>query len=566
MISQISIRDFAIIDRLNIDFREGLNIITGETGAGKSIVIEAVSLALGSRADTAFVRTGKEKAVIRLAVEACGTEVDELLEENGLPVEEPLVILREVSAAGKSACRVNGETVSVSFLNRLCRKIADIHGQYDHQSLLNPESHITFVDLSGENEIRPIKEKVRELYHQYMALRKELALISRSQNEAERKRDFMRFELSEITAANPLPGEDRELEQRLVLLQNSEKIFENLAGAYEILCDASPSAMEGLGTSMRLLEEISSFSTEIGSLAETVSDCYYRLEDLGGALRRERDSVTFSPEELNQTIERLDLLTNLKHKYGGSAGTLDAVLAYGETISRDIDLIENADRRKGELESQLAVCREQLSLACERLTALRREAAARMEKKINRELSELNFKDAVLTVELSPLTDGGGKAVFSEDGADRVEFLISTNRGEAAKPLAKIASGGEISRIMLAFKSIIGDYDKIPTLIFDEIDSGISGITASIVGRKLLDIAKNHQVICITHLPQIAAFGDAHYRIEKITEGDAAHTTVVPLDHEEKVREIARLLGGINITETTLKSAEELLMLSKTQQ
>lgn len=559
MISEISIRDFAIINQLQIHFQSGLNIITGETGAGKSIVIEAVSLALGSRADTAFVRTGREKATIRLIVETNGTQISQLLEEQGIPLEQPLTILREISVTGKNLCRVNGETVPVSFLNRLCKKIADIHGQYDHQSLLLTDNHITFVDLSDPNSILPVKERVKALYHKYSQIKQELASLSHDQAEDERKRDFMRFELSEIRSVKPCLNEDSQLEQELLLLQNSEKLYENLFSAHQLLSEESPSVMEGLGGAMRYLSEIETLSAEIGALSETLTDCYYRLEDLNALIRREADSISFSQSDLNETINRLEILSSLKRKYGGS---LEKVLEYADQIEQELAAEENLDLRRDELTTQLSQTETQLKEACGLLTQRRKEASERMEEEINLELSQLNFKDARLSVSFAPLSQNPSRPVYSAEGADQVEFLITTNRGERPKPLAKIASGGEISRIMLAFKRIIGDYDRIPTLIFDEIDSGISGVTASIVGRKLAEIAKNHQVICITHLPQIAAFGDHHFRIEKNTQSGETSTTVIALDHEEKVREIARLLGGVNITETTLKSAEELLALS----
>lgn len=543
MISHIRIKDFAIIDTVDIDFHSGLNIITGETGAGKSIIIEAINLALGSRADTAYVRSGKEKAVIQLIVEI---------------EEKEYIITREVFSAGKSICKVNDEIVSVSYLNALCRKIADIHGQYDHQSLLHPEQHISLVDQFDSNSISPVKDHVSALFEQYTKTKHQLNSLLNNAAEAERKRDFMKFELQEIQSANPYLGEDEELSSRLLLLQNSEKIYQNLSSAYELIYDSSPSASDSLGKSLQMLQEISGFSNEILSLTETLSDCYYKLEDLVGDLRKNRDGISFSSEELDNTIARLNILDSLKRKYGGS---IEKVLAYGDTLSKDLDQIENIDALKKELSQSLLQKEEQLDSQCNLLTSLRKQAAKQIEKQINVELEELNFNHATLSIDFKELTENGKKN-FSANGSDEIEFLMITNRGETPKPLSKIASGGEISRIMLAFKRITGDYDKIPTMIFDEIDSGISGITASIVGKKLLEIAKNHQIICITHLPQIAAFGNHHYKILKTFDENSTYTNVVPLSHEEKVNEIARLLGGTNITETTIKSAEELIKLS----
>jgi DNA repair protein RecN (Recombination protein N) len=545
MISHIRIKDFAIIDTVELDFHDGLNIITGETGAGKSIIIEAVSLALGSRADTAFIRSGKEKAVVQMAADLDGEEY---------------IITRELSAGGKNICKINDEIVPLAQLSRLCRRIADVHGQYDHQSLLNPENHLKLVDTYHGREISPVRDQVFALYQKYSDTKHTLSALLAGQAEAERKRDFMRFELSEINTAKPYAGEDEELAQKLNLLQNSEKIYQNLSGIYELLYEASPSASESLGKSLHHLQEISGFSEEISGFHDELSDVYYKLEDLITEIRRFRDGVSFSPEVLEEAINRLNILDSLKRKYGGS---IEKVLEYKEKIMVDLEKIENIDTTRDKLTKELDEYEKELAEKSRELTALRKKASQDIEKHINEELKELNFKDTVLTV--SFYEEENGKPSFTADGVDRIEFLITTNKGEMPKPLVKIASGGEISRIMLAFKQIIGEFDRIPTMIFDEIDVGISGITASIVGKKLLDISSRHQIICITHLPQIAAFGDHHYKIDKSAESGATLTTVIPLGHDDKVREIARLLGGINITETTIKSAEELIRLSKNQ-
>lgn len=542
MISHIRIKDFAIIDQVELDFDDGLNIITGETGAGKSIIIEAVSLALGSRADTAFIRSGKDKAIVQMVADLDGEEY---------------VITRELSASGKNVCRINDEVVSLAQLNKLCKKIADVHGQYDHQSLLNPENHLKLIDSYHGKTISPASESVAALYQAYSEIKQELNSLKSGQADTERKRDFMRFELDEIEKTKPYLGEDKELSEKLNLLQNSERIYQNLSGTYDLLYASTPSSLEGLGKSLHLLQEISRFSPAILAFSDELSDAYYKLEDLTGEIRKYRDGIAFSPELLEETIKRLNILDTLKRKYGGS---IENVLAYQLKITADLDRIENIDATLDKLNKRLAQAEQSLSDACKVLTGLRKKAAEEIENKINHQLKELNFKDAVFAVKFF---DEETSEKFTANGTDRVEFLITTNKGETPKPLVKIASGGEISRIMLAFKQIIGDLDSIPTMIFDEIDVGISGITASIVGKKLLDLSKHHQIICITHLPQIAAFGDHHYKIDKETEGDITRTIVYPLSQEEKIKEIARLLGGINITEITLKSAEELLSLSK---
>lgn len=535
MINHILIKNFAIIENTEIDLEDGLNIITGETGSGKSIVIEAISLALGSRADSSYVRTGSEKAVIQLA---------------GTLNEDEIVITREISAAGKNLCRLNGEIVTLNQLHQVAKQLADIHGQYDNQSLLHPESHIIFLDAYHHEEIEPLKVQVKEAHRQYSQARTALAKLLSTEKENTRKLDFFRYETEEIQNAALVPGEDKELEDKISLLQNSGKIYENLEKAYLLLHDETPSAMDGFRAALRSLEEISSYTGEIGQLCQEFNDIYYRLEDLSHNLRNKKESLIFNPAELDEAISRFDQIETLKKKYGS---TIEEILAYYEKVSKELAVIENFDESKVMLEKQLKSSYTALITVCEKLTDARKRSAAELEVKIQNELVDLNFSDAKMKISVTPLEKP------EENGMDQVEILISTNKGEPLKPLFKIASGGEMSRIMLAFKNIISAYDEIPTLIFDEIDTGISGITASIVGRKLKEISKEHQIICITHLPQIAACGDHNFRIFKESNEKNTFTCVEPLDQQQRIREIARLLGGDSITETTLQSAKELI-------
>ena len=549
MIAHISIKDFAIIKELELDLHPGLNIITGETGAGKSIVIEAISMALGSRADTDFIRTGADKASITLTADMEGLDVSGLLDEAGVPADDPLVIRREISAGKKSLCRVNGTIVPLSFLGRLCRHIADIHGQYDTQTLLNPEGHIDVLDLYGGSDLQTVAHMVRGFYADMTRTVASLTSLKNRLADSERQKDLMRYEVQEIDAAGVQPGEDETLEEEIRLMQNSENIYQTLSQVYDAVYDSDDSASGRLGSCLSALEGISSFSKDLTDAAQQFSDAYYALDDLGRSLRRLRDSVSFSPEELEEKTERLDLLEKLKRKYGGS---LDAVLSYRDKAAQELQTIENADAELEDLESKLKLYKEQYETAAARLSVLRKRTAKTLEEEVDRELADLNFADAALSVSVEP-------AAASEKGSDRVEFLICTNKGEAFKPLAKIASGGELSRIMLAMKRIIGDLDAIPTMIFDEIDAGISGATAGVVGEKLRSIAAGHQVVCITHLPQIAALGDHHYRIQKTSDGISTQTTVVPLDETERVEELARLLSGTVVTESARQQARELL-------
>ena len=535
MIHHISIKNFASIEQTEIDFAEGLNIITGETGSGKSIVIEAISLALGSRADSSYVRTGTDKAVIQLSGELDGEEI---------------LLTREISAAGKNLCRYNDEIVTLNRLNQTARRLADIHGQYDNQSLLNPDYHIVLVDVYRHDITDVLKKAVQEAYSQYAEIRSQLGSLLTAEKENRRKLDFLRFEADEIEKASLRPDEDQELEERISLLQNSEKIFENIEKSYGVLYDSSPSVMDGLRGAMRSVEEIASFSSDIGAVSQEFSDVYYRLEDICRSLRDVKDRLTFNPEELDDAISRLELINSLKKKYGDS---IEEVLQYFDSISSQIAVIENFETNKASLEQELKTAAASLRRACAELTEARKESAAQLSDCIQRELVDLNFSDAQLEIRILPLEKP------TESGMDQVEILITTNRGEPLKPLTRVASGGEMSRIMLAFKNVISSYDNIPTLIFDEIDTGISGITASIVGRKLKEISRSRQILCITHLPQIAACGDHNYRIHKESDDTSTYTRVEALNPEETVCEIARLLGGATITETTLENARELI-------
>ncbi|MBR5230300.1 MAG: DNA repair protein RecN [Firmicutes bacterium] len=535
MINHISIKNFAIIENTEVDFEDGLNIITGETGSGKSIVIEAISLALGSRADTSAIRTGADKAIVQLLGSLNGEEI---------------LITREVSSSGKNLCKLNGEIVTLAQLNQVCTRLADIHGQYDNQSLLNPEYHQVLVDTYKTDLTAPIKSQVADIFEKFSSCRSRLASLLSAERENARKKDFYQYEVAEIDKAAIVPGEDTELANRISLLQNSEKIFENVEKAYALMSGDTSSVLDTMSVAVRSVEDISQFSRELDVLSQEFSDIYYRLQDLCGELREIRDGITFSPSELDAAISRLNLIDNLKKKYGSS---IEEILEYRENIAAQLGVIENFDDIKLNLEKELVLLKKDLLCACDALTKARRQVADELETKIRQELIDLNFHDSQISISIEPLSTP------TAEGMDKVEILISTNKGQPLKPLYKIASGGEMSRIMLAFKNIISAYDMIPTLIFDEIDNGISGITASIVGQKLREISRERQILCITHLPQIAACGDHHYRIYKESDDHTTFTTVEPLNEEEKVSEIARLLGGANITETTMQSARELI-------
>ena len=491
---------------------------------------------LGSRADTSAIRTGADKAVVQLLGTLDGEEV---------------VITREVSSSGKNLCKLNGEIVTLAQLNAVSRRLADIHGQYDNQSLLNPEYHITLLDMYKNDASAAKKAEVSVFFHKYHEIRQQLSSLLSQEKENARKQDFYRFEAAEIKKAALKPGEDAELEKRIFLLQNSEKIFENIEKTYTILFEESPSATDELGICLRSLEEISSCSDELSSISEEFSDIYYRLQDLSGELRNIRESLNFSPEEMDLAISRLNTIEGLKKKYGSS---IEDVLEYEQKILKELEIIENFDDEKARLEAELSEAKKDLLAACSKLTEIRTETAAELEQRITAELADLNFKDAKLSISITPLS------APTENGMDHVEILIAANRGEPLKPLAKIASGGEMSRIHAGFQECNQLLRQHSDLDFRRNRRRHKRHHGRVcVGRKLKEIASHHQIICITHLPQIAACGDSNYRIYKETDDEKTYTNIQKLSEEGRIEEIARLLGGATVTETTLASARELI-------
>ncbi|MST51598.1 DNA repair protein RecN [Hornefia butyriciproducens] len=535
MIQHLLIQNFAIIENTEIEFEDGLNIITGETGSGKSIVIEAVSLALGARADSSFVRSGKDKAVIQLAASLDGQDY---------------VITREISATGKNLCRLNGQLVTLGEISALASRIADIHGQYDNQNLRDPRQHLALVDQYRDAEISPLRAEFDTAYAAYKESRGQLDTLLKSEKESRKQADFYRFELAEIQRVDPAPEEDEELTEQIAILQNSEKIFSAVESAYGPLDENEFNVLSSMGNIQSSLESIRNFSREFAETADIFNDAYYGLQDVAARIAGIREQISFRPEELDKLISRLDQIDELKKKYGGSIGD---VLAYRDRIQQELSQLENFDELRGTLEQETKQRLRALRTSAAALTGARQASAEALGQAIEAELHDLNFDSARFEIRIS------AAPAISAEGGDEAEILISTNRGEPLKPLIRVASGGEISRIMLAIKNITGTYDKIPTMIFDEIDAGISGITASIVGRKLREISSSHQIICITHLPQIAACGNANYRICKETDANSTYTHVDRLDEEATVDEIARLLGGEIITETTRRSARELI-------
>ena len=547
MLSHIHIKNFAIIEEIDTSFDSGLTMITGETGSGKSIIIEAISLVLGSRADNSFVRTGADKALVEVSFDDCPNFIFDELGESAEEYENQLIIQRELTSQGKSTCKINGKLVPLSTLRQISSHLADIHGQYD--------LHINFLDLYGSAEVKKLKEKLEKEFPEYQKIKAAYEKLIADEDAARAALELKTFELAELEKANLREGEDEELYEQINLLQNSEKIFGNFADSYNLLYGNAGSVIEKLGQIKDLLIENADFNEKFATFAQISEDAYYKLEDLASEIRNSRDKIDFSEGELEDLIIRETELKMLMRKYRKS---LHDLIKYRDSLAFELAENTDIDSQKANLFNKYTSFKQAVLSTSSELSALRQKIASSLEADIERELAELSFNNAKFSVAFDTSAEN-----LSACGIDKVQFLLSANRGTPAKPLAKIASGGEMSRIMLAFKNILADFDQIPTMIFDEIDTGISGIAASVVASKLRQIAKSHQIICITHLPQIAASGDTNFEIRKSSDDSSTRVELNKLSEEEKINEIARLLGGKAITDVTLKSAEELISASR---
>ena len=535
MIKSIKIKNFAIIKDTEFKFHSGSNIITGETGAGKSVVATAISLVLGSRADSTFIRHGASKATIEMVA---------------VFEEKEYTVVREVSSNGKNRCIINGNGVPLGRLISISEKSAQIHGQFDNNLLLDPESHIDLLDTFGGQNILSYYLQYINAFNEFSEIKNRYNALITSIKEDSSKADFYRFSIEEIDRSNLVVGEDTELEDRMKVLQNAESISRALSDSYDALTSGDFSAESLIGSALSNLQSVSGYTKDIASLSEDLDSLSIQLSDVISKMHTLLDSSDFSERELDEIMERLSLIDSLKKKY---APTIDEILEHRDLIFEKLSNMESFDEQKEELKSMLEESRLKLYSTGNQLTEARKKVAKKLSDAVVSELAELNFKNADIEVSITPLKSPGPK------GMDEVELFITTNKGEPLKPLAKVASGGEVSRIMLAIKAITADSENISTLIFDEVDTGISGITASIVGSKLQNLASNHQVISITHLPQIAAKGDHNYRIYKESDDSETYAYVEEITGEEKIMEIARLLGGTKITNATIENARDLI-------
>ncbi len=548
MLSLLHIENIAVIDRADISFDQGFNVLTGETGAGKSIVIDAISAILGERAYRDMIRTGTSKASVR----AIFTDVPQLswFAENVVDYDPETVIQREIHLDGKNVCRVNGSLVSVSILRKLGMQLINIHGQHDSATLFDEDNHLSFLDAFGDNEI--LRSVYTEKYESVAKLRREIDKMTMDEGEKLRRMETLRYQINEIEKAELEAGEDEALEERRKILQNAEKLSNGMDTAVECLYGGESDGAAGLlAQAEYALARLAKFSDSFAAMHERVSDLMYQVQDIAEEVRDARDDLSYSAEELDQIESRLDVIHKLRRKYGV---TCEDILAYLDKAKKELDEIEFADDHLERLKKKLKKAEKEAWDAAKALRKNRQETAVTMAERILTELAQLDMPRVRFTCQFTE-TD------LTPNGADSVAFYMSANAGEALKPMSKVASGGELARIMLAMKNVLAEKDQVNTLIFDEVDTGVSGRAAQKVAEKLRSVATHKQVLCVTHLPQLAALANTHLLIAKSEREGRTYTTVTPLDVEGRKRELARIVGGTNITETTLKSAEEMLRL-----
>ncbi len=557
MILELYMKNCALVEELRLGIDENLNILTGETGSGKSIIIDALGLCLGEKYDRSFLRKGTDKGLIETVFYSESNSLKRVLNENDLELDEDnlLVITRVIYSDGKSVARVNGRTVKLSILKEIAATLIDVHGQHQNQALFNKETHLEFLDLFGEDELKEFKSSYKEVYSKYTEVKRTLSNLNENKDDMQIQReiDLLRFQINEIETANLNKDEYEELLKQRDVYRNSEKIYSNLNSTYYNLYEGDVNSIDLIGNAVKELSAVAQYDKDLEQYNNDIERIMYELQDIAREIRNYKESIDFEPYELEQIEQRVDEINNLKRKYGN---TIEDIFAYYDKITSRLSEILNRDEKVEELKKEILKLEEKLSTKAKVLSEKRQEVAARLEDVLLVELKSLNMKNVNFKVNFE-------ESEFNQSGKDDIEFMISFNLGEDIKPIYKVASGGEMSRFMLAFKTILADIDGIDTLVFDEIDTGISGIAAQIVGEKLSNIGKKKQIICITHLPQIAATADTHYCIEKSTSNERTFTTIKKLSVEQKRDEIARLIAGSNITEKTIEHATEIIELAQ---
>lgn len=551
MLHNLHVENLALIDETDVEFGPGLNILTGETGAGKSLLVGSINLALGAKADSELIRTGESSALVEMSFESEDSELFGLLEEMEIPVEGNFIEISRKIMQGRSVIKVNGETVNAKQLRSITELLLDIHGQHEHQSLLNPKKHLEILDAFAGEAIDCLLASMSETYKEYVAAKKEFEDNNLDEATRRRNKDLYEFELNEIDAAKLVPGEDEELENLFRKMSNAKKIGDTLTGVCA-LCgnDEEGSAGAGVGRALKELRGIASLDSELASMESSLADIEGMLHDFHRAASGYLDGLEVDGETYYQTEQRLNVINHLKDKYGSN---IDEILTYGDELREKIATMDDYDAHMAALASKVSSLHKELvSLAAE-VSNIRQAKAKELQDALVVILKELSFPDVRFVVSVTQNEEPTAL------GFDNVEFLFSANVGESIRPLKDVASGGELSRVMLGIKTLLADKDAIDTLIFDEIDAGISGKTAWQVAGKLGELSKAHQVICITHLPQIAAKADNHFKINKDNDGVRTNTRIQKLDYDGSVLELARLLGSEDVTESALSNARELL-------
>lgn len=537
MITSLHIKNIGIIDEININLNEGFNVLTGETGAGKTLIIDSLQIIAGGRFSKEMIRRGENQSYVEMSL---------YLPNKGFE-EDTVIVSREMNIKGKNLCKINGRLVTVSELKEFMKDIIDIHGQNDNQSILDNSTHISLIDGFADSEISNVKNEYTELYKEYQLTKKALNDNYGDDREKQRKLDLLKYEVEEIENANLKIGEEEEIEEKRKIISSSEKIVNNLQ---EAEMQISENVIENLNIAIRSMEKIETYKEEYATLVGELKNAYYELQEAARDISSNREDIYFDEEEQKKIEERWDLIHSLKRKYGN---TIEEILKYKEEKSEEINQIENLDEYILSLKKQKQKLEKQMLELANKMHLIREKYGEKLSAEINSELQDLEMKNAKFSVHF----ENNEETDFNKDGLDKIEFMIQTNVGEEAKPLTKIASGGEMSRIMLAIKNVLADVDKIPVLIFDEIDTGISGIAANSTGEKMKSISKNHQVICVTHQASIAAKGDYNYYISKQVINEKTSTKIKLLSENEVINEIARISSG-SISEASINHAKEL--------
>ena len=538
MISTLHIKNIGIIDDLSINLNQGLNILTGETGAGKTLIIDSLGIISGERFSKEMIRKGEDHSFVEVCL---------YLPENENAIDGNVIVSREIYSNGRNMCKINGRMVTVNELKEFMQNILDIHGQHDNQYLLNASTHIEYLDNFSNKELNKYKEEYSELYNKYLQIKKELKNNYGDDKEKQRKLDLLKYQFEEISKANLKIGEDDDLESKREIILNSEKINENLNIAD---LEVSEKAIDSINNAIRALEKIESFDENYSRNLNALKSSYYDIQEIARDISGMREETYFDEEERQEVENRLDTIFSLKRKYGN---TIEEIIKYGEELEKEIIQIENIDEINNKLKEELNDIKSKMYNISKKMDIIRNKYAKQLEENINKELVDLEMKNANLNVKVT----FDETQEYNKNGLNTVEFLIRTNIGEEAKPLVKIASGGEMSRIMLAIKNVLSNVDIVPVMVFDEIDTGISGVAAKSVGEKLKAISKKHQVLCVTHLASIAAKGDYNYFISKEVHNEKTSTNIKQLNEEETIKEIARISSG-EITEISLQHAKEL--------